>query len=212
MKKISLILVLILPVLAFGQVVQNIEVSKEMKAIKTYSLVEQLKVKPPSQKWNGLIIDYSQEQLATDVSLIYYMDGEVVDPSFVNSIKHEDIKSITFIKDAEAKEIYGNTKGTIAITLKPETEYEATVFDPGFEVFLATQQPKEFYSQSTLKIKNTQMVAVWNSRYHQPMQYNPAIYEVNIYYDPATGYGLDVEYTLYMFFRFMEKEHNIKLS
>lgn len=92
-----------------------------------------------------------------------------------------------------------------------DEEYEAIVFAPGFETFLATQQPKEFYSEATLKAKNAPMVAEWNYRYRQPLRYDPNIYEEEIIYDSNTEYGLEVEYTLYMFFKFMEKQHKMSL-
>lgn len=160
MKKIVLVLVFVLPVLAFGQVVQNIEVSKEMKMVNV--------ARP-------IVLNISQEK----------------------GINQSGFPHIL---------------GPIYETTVNKTEYEAIVFDVGFELFLTSQHPKQFYSQSTLKSKNTLMVAEWNLRHNQPIRYNPAIYEVNIDYDPLIDYGLDVEYTLYMFFRFMGKEHNIKLS
>lgn len=93
----------------------------------------------------------------------------------------------------------------------PKEEYEVIVFDAGFDSFLATQRSKDFYSEGTLKAKNVLMVNEWNSRHRQPMQYNPNIYEVSIDYDPKTDYGLEVEYQLHMFFRYMEKANSISL-
>lgn len=148
------------PVLAFGQAVQNIEVSKEMKMVNITRSID-LKI--------------SQKRVINQSGFPYIL-------------------------------------GPIYETTVYKTEYEATVFDAGFQLFLTTQHPKQFYSESILKSKNTLMVTEWNLRHNQPMRYNPAIYEVNIDYDPTIDYGLDVEYTLYMFFKFMEKEHNIKLS
>lgn len=55
------------------------------------------------------------------------------------------------------------------------------------------------------------MVTEWNYRHSNPGRYNPHIYEAAIDYDSKTDYGIDVEYTLYMFFRFMEKENNMSL-
>lgn len=158
MKKIALILAFVLPVLAFGQAVQNIAVSKEMKTI--------------------------------DVAL---------------SVNYEKIYTTPLCSE-KLLELLTQRPGST------QPVYEATVLDAGFEAFLATQHPIQFYSESTLKSKNTQMVSEWNSRHLQPTRYNSDIYEVNIDYDPFIDYGLDVEYTLYMFFKFMEKEHKIKLS
>lgn len=114
-------------------------------------------------------------------------------------VKKEDIskrKEISISKDSVANE---------------DEEYEAIVIAPGFDTFLATQQSKEFYSEATLKAKNAPMVAEWNYRYRQPLRYDPNIYEEEIIYDSNTEYGLEVEYTLYMFFKFMEKQHKMSL-
>lgn len=116
--------------------------------------------------------------------------------------------SLTCIK---APSVLDVIQGTLISCCKTE-EYEATVFDPGFDSFLAMQQPKEFYSEANLKSKNTLMVVEWNYRYNQPLRYDPLIYEVKIDYESAIQYGLDVEYKLYMFFKFMEKQHKISLT
>lgn len=93
-----------------------------------------------------------------------------------------------------------------------ECEYEVVVLDAGYESFLATQQSKEFFTESVLKGKNEIMVNEWNQRYRQPRHYDPSIYEVSIDYDRNVEYGLEFEYRLYMFFRFMEKQHGISMT
>ena len=55
------------------------------------------------------------------------------------------------------------------------------------------------------------MVSEWNYRYSQPLHYNPNIYEVKIDYEANRYYGLEFEYRLYMFFKFMEKEYQVTL-
>lgn len=90
-------------------------------------------------------------------------------------------------------------------------EYKIKVLDPGYETFLLTQKLKEFYSVSSLKVKNAMMVSEWNYRYSQPLHYNPDIYEVKIDYEANRYYGLEFEYRLYMFFKFMEKEYQVTL-
>lgn len=137
------------------------------------------------------------------------IDGILMDSSFcLSSLSPHEIESINFIKDSKYENIFGDVKGTIVITTK---KYETIVIAPGFESFLATQQPKGFYSESSLKTTNALMVSEWNIRQKQPLVYDPKIYEEQIDYDPKTDYGLDVEYILYMFFRFMEKEHKMSL-
>lgn len=148
---------------------------------------------------------------------------------FIDGIKGvgEDIKNIppqtiiTFdvLKGEDAIKRYGEAgkDGVILVTTtegtkKAEDEYEIVVLSPGYESFLATQKPMDFYSESSLKAKNIQMVKEWNFRYNLPTQYSSDIYEVSIDYDSNYDYGLEFEYRLHMFFRFMEKEHNMSLT
>lgn len=108
-------------------------------------------------------------------------------------------------------DLCGKIRDLIAIHQEEKEEYETIVFAPGFESFVTTQPTKSYFTESWLKSKNILMVTEWNYRNNNPSRYNPSIYEEAIDYDNRTDYGLDVEYTLYMFFRFMEKENNMSL-
>lgn len=90
--------------------------------------------------------------------------------------------------------------------------YEATVLDAGFNSFLATQKSKDYYSIASLKAKNEYLVSEWNYRCSLPLTYNPNIYEQKIDYESRLDYGLDVEYTVYMFFKFIAEENNIRFD
>lgn len=91
-------------------------------------------------------------------------------------------------------------------------EYEITVLDPEYDIFLSTQPAKEYYSMSYLKIKNAAMVSEWNMRHNSPLRYKSDIYASYIDYDPRTDYGLEFEYRLYMFFKYMEQSAHISLG
>ena len=159
--------------------------------------------------------------LGRDVSTLVYVahplitvDGIEMEESFdITQIPIADIHEFKIYKDEQATTLFGTraTKGVIWISTTPPIEYETIVFAPGYESFLATQKSKDFYSESYLKTKNMQMVVEWNYRYRNPSIYNPKIYEASIDYDSKIDYGLDVEYELYMFFRFMEKENRMSL-
>lgn len=164
---------------------------------------------------------FGQEKSKREAKPRYIVDGVLMEKDRLPDLKAEDIASISLLKDS-ANIGKDTDDHTIVITTKPqreesnpeneeEEEWEIIVFDAGYEGFLATQHAKEFYSESSLKVKNTMMVAEWNYRYRLPSAYNPNIYEVSIDYRPMTDYGLEFEYRLYMFFRFMEKEHSISL-
>jgi hypothetical protein len=91
------------------------------------------------------------------------------------------------------------------------TKYELIVFDPRYETYLISQaKPKWFYSESYYKTWNIQYVAEWNYRFQNPMQYGN-FYETEIDYSPSEDYGLDLNYRLYQYFRFIEKEYGIVL-
>lgn len=89
------------------------------------------------------------------------------------------------------------------------TEYEVVVMDPGYETFLATQPPKEFYSEDYYKHWNELYVIEWNIRY--TTQARSGLYEVPIDYDPKIHYGLEFEYRLYYFFQYFEKSNHVTL-
>jgi len=95
-------------------------------------------------------------------------------------------------------------------TTDDSVEYELLVLDPGFETFLAMQPDKEFYSQSYYENWNNRYVIEWNSRHAQPMVYGEE-YETYIDYRSNIDYGLELNYKLYYYFKFFEKEHNLKL-
>lgn len=129
-------------------------------------------------------------------------------------LKPEDIEKIEVYKMTPTNYWGDGTHypSIISITTKREKiTYEATVPDAGFTTFLCSQPSKEFYSENMLKEKNRQSVINWNTRCKNPLVYDSTIYESAIDYDPQTNYGIDIEYILYMFFRFMEQKHYIKI-
>jgi len=100
-----------------------------------------------------------------------------------------------------------NKKETVAIKNDGDKEeYDIIIIDNGFKRFLATAQPKSFYSESALEAKNRRYVQIWNERVHNPQLYDPNIYEQEIDYDYNKHYGLDVNYKLYQYFKYLEKE------
>lgn len=89
-----------------------------------------------------------------------------------------------------------------------ELEYEIIIMDPGFETYLySIAKPANYYSQSYYESKNKFYVTEWNIRAQNPLRYNSAIYENVIDYDFNTDYGLDVNYKLYNYFKFVEYKY-----
>ncbi|MBI9042622.1 DUF6146 family protein [Lutibacter sp.] len=87
-------------------------------------------------------------------------------------------------------------------------EYEIIIIDIGFENYLNTiAKPASFYSQNYYEMKNKFYVTQWNIRARNPLKYNSSIYENEIDYDFNTDYGLDVNYKLYNYFKFVEYKY-----
>jgi hypothetical protein len=141
--------------------------------------------------------------------IVVILDGDTITQEefklmFNNGFFSDNNVDIIVLKEPSTTSMYpiNSSNGIIVITTKPK--YDILVFDEGYNSFLATQPSKEFYSLSELKAKNNIWAAEWNRRCLNPMQYNPQIYEATINYDNNIEYGLDVEYKLYMFFRYMK--------
>lgn len=88
--------------------------------------------------------------------------------------------------------------------------YEVVIMDPGFDFWLKSQaKPMSFYSLSYLENWNNLYVKEWNYRYQLGKDAN--IIESYIDYDPNTAYGLEVNYMLYSYFVYVEKQLNLRL-
>lgn len=90
-------------------------------------------------------------------------------------------------------------------------EYEIIIFDVGFETYLNTiAKPDWYYTQDYLETKNRFYITEWNIRANNPRRYNPSIYENQINYDFNIDYGLEVNYKLYNYFKFIEYKYKEK--
>ncbi|HLV24548.1 MAG TPA: DUF6146 family protein [Moheibacter sp.] len=140
------------------------------------------------------------------------MNGELVSREEVRNLDPNDIESVQIIKNVDNVYSHQNLNGTILIKTKDSnyelTEYDLAVLDLGYDSFLAMQPSAETYSLGYLQNKNKQYVSVWNSRVYTG---NPEIYEMPIDYDSQTFYGLDFEYKLFQFFKFMEDKYKISM-
>ncbi len=90
------------------------------------------------------------------------------------------------------------------------TQYELLIFDIKFDSFLVTQPPMEFYSQDYYETWNIQYVTEWNIRHNNPTRYGD-FYETQIDYFQSIDYGIELNYKLYYYFLFIEKEYGITL-
>src|SRR6056297_1025463 len=119
------------------------------------------------------------------------------------------ITGVFFINPILAQE---NKKDSTSVEINSEdsTEYELLVFDSGFENYLATVPPKDFYSNEYYKNWNIQYCSEWNRRHQSPFRYGD-FYETQINYDPSADYGIDLNYKLYYYFQYIEDKYGIVL-
>jgi len=129
-------------------------------------------------------------------------------------MKTQFIIAITFLLIISCATTKNNLKEKsqpkIETLSEDSTSYELIIFDPKFDSFLFTQPVKEFYSNEYYQTWNMQYVSEWNIRYHNPLKYGD-FYETEIDYSPNVDYGIDLNYKLYNYFLFIDKEYGIKL-
>jgi hypothetical protein len=88
------------------------------------------------------------------------------------------------------------------------TEYELVIIDPGFQSwFDMNRKPVWYYTKDYLASWNYQYVVAWNARVRDPLfaqsrANNPFILEID--YRPAVDYGIDLNYKLYHYFKYIE--------
>ncbi|MCW3804362.1 DUF6146 family protein [Plebeiibacterium marinum] len=103
-----------------------------------------------------------------------------------------------------------NTLPQINQAKEDSVQYELIIYDIKFDTYLATRPPMEFFSQQYYETWNYQYVTEWNIRHLNPTRYGD-FFETHIEYYQHMDYGLELNYKLYYYFLFIEKEYGIKL-
>ena len=122
---------------------------------------------------------------------------------------------LLFSCDTGKKVIKGEPSGsevkndTIRIS-NPDLEYEIIIIEPGFDSWLITQKPRNYYSLNYLENKNRIYTYEYNNRVHDH-RYSTKLYTQEIYYDPTISYGLEVNYLLYNYFIYFMEKYKQKL-
>ncbi|AOW20520.1 DUF6146 family protein [Urechidicola croceus] len=89
-------------------------------------------------------------------------------------------------------------------------EYKIIIYDIGFSNYLnSIAKPVNFYSQNYYENKNIFYVTSWNIRARNPLQYGD-FYGNEIDYQQNIDYGLDVNYKLFNYFKFVEYKYGIR--
>lgn len=102
------------------------------------------------------------------------------------------------------------TNDTIRIA-NDSLQYEILIIEPGFEAWLTTQKPRNYYSQQFLENRNIRFVTQWNNRVAQPYSYDPNLYEMRIDYSSSIDYGYEVNYLLYHYFIYFQSRYKQRL-
>jgi hypothetical protein len=106
-----------------------------------------------------------------------------------------------------------NTAKTDSIAIAPgdTTEYELIVLDPGFNNwFLTNRKPIWYHEKEYYHSKNTFYTTNWNIRVLDNMHRPP--YEFEIDYDQSIDYGVELEWQLFWYFKYMEQKYNIRIG
>ncbi|MBF0596087.1 DUF6146 family protein [Faecalibacter rhinopitheci] len=106
-----------------------------------------------------------------------------------------------------------NTPNNLKFEPNEDGEYDIIVFDAQYDIYLKSiAQPKNYHSYEYYKSRNRFYVVLWNQRHMMPSVYNPNLYAVSIELDPSVNYGLDFEYKLFNFFKFIEWKYKVRLT
>lgn len=90
-------------------------------------------------------------------------------------------------------------------------EYEVLIIEPGFNAWLLTQQPRNFYTTNYLESRNRLNVIEYNQRVLRPQQFDRTLYEQQINYSSSINYGHEVNYVLFHYFLFFEERYRQRL-
>lgn len=102
------------------------------------------------------------------------------------------------------------SKDTIRIA-NDSLHYEIIIVEPGFEAWLTTQKPRNYYSLIYLENRNIRFVTQWNNRVAQPNSFDPNLYEMRIDYFTSIQYGYEVNYLLYHYFMYFQSRYKQRL-
>lgn len=102
---------------------------------------------------------------------------------------------------------------TLSFEKNDEDEYDILVMDSQYDTYLKSiAKPMDFYSEFYYKSQNRDYVMEWNYRHNNPIQYDPHFYSTYIDYDWNKEYGINLEYKLYNYFKFLKWRYKIDLK
>ncbi|MFY9144982.1 MAG: DUF6146 family protein [Bacteroidales bacterium] len=95
-------------------------------------------------------------------------------------------------------------------SLSDSIYYELIVFDVAFDNWMTTNsRPVWYYEKEYYEAKNRNYIISWNNLVKQNMFRPPFEYEID--YEPAIDYGIDLNWKLFWYFKYLEQKLGIKL-
>ncbi|MBN1338490.1 MAG: hypothetical protein JXA03_04155 [Bacteroidales bacterium] len=103
-----------------------------------------------------------------------------------------------------------NISGSGLPDFADSSAFELLITEPGFDYwFHAHRLPQWFHYEEYYSHFNTLSVNEWNQRFLSFRSGEPCDFYID--YNPREEYGLEIEYRLYYYFRFMEDKYGISL-
>lgn len=124
--------------------------------------------------------------------------------------------ALTAMACTSQQSITGTRTGSnIIVKQEGGDEYEITIIDPGFDRwFITNGKPASYYSLAYYEQQNRRYVISWNEKVSQQAYYRSPYYpfENRIDYDPTIHYGLEVNYKLYYYFKYIEDVYGARYN
>lgn len=96
-----------------------------------------------------------------------------------------------------------------------EEEHELIIMDTGFQTWKATYaRPVSYYSPSYYEQRNERYVRSWNEKVNLPTLSSSPDYpfQNRIDYQPGEDYGLELNYELFWYFRYIESLYGARYN
>ena len=109
--------------------------------------------------------------------------------------------------------IYVRDSNIVGPREEEETQYELIVDEPGFNTWMATNaKPIGFYSKTYYETKNRIYVSDWNEKVTAFRHRRRSPFTEIINYDFTIDYGIELNYQLFNYFKFMHQKFGGRYS
>lgn len=104
-----------------------------------------------------------------------------------------------------------NPSSNLVINQEEDEEYELIIIDPQFRSWFAPNaQPINYHAQSYYEMQNKKYVTAWNELFHATGGRGP--FGNYIDYQFSEDYGLELNYELYWYFKYIESAYGARYN